>query len=36
VQRTGPRSFREVSHPPAFVDVELHAVLTALHDHDST
>ena len=32
VKRTGDRRFRESPHPSRFGDVDMHAVLTALHD----
>ena len=33
VKRTGARSFLEVPHPGAFGDVDMRAVMQALHDH---
>jgi mannonate dehydratase len=32
VKRTGPRQFNEAPHPSRFGDVDMHAVLSALHD----
>ena len=34
VRRTGPRSFLEVPHPSVNGDVDMRAVMQALHDHD--
>jgi len=36
VKRTGDRAFREVPHPSAYGDVDMHAVLTALHETNFT
>jgi mannonate dehydratase len=32
IKRTGPRSFRETAHPSEFGDIDMRAVLGALHD----
>jgi mannonate dehydratase len=32
VKRTGTKQFREAEHPSRFGDVDMHAVLTALHE----